>query len=194
MPIAPNCTNEQHASRPSLLSLGASFARRGNFTFGGGSATVATLQREVVERRHWLRIEPFHLCFALSRLTPGTNLLACCTAAGWLMRGWPGAVVSLLAASVPCSVVAVFVTVLYEWWSKSPVMRLAIHGAIAAAVAVMLTTAVTLIRPHWRGSSWVQLLVFVGGSFAANYFLSVPPLRVLLVCAAVGWFWPQRAE
>ncbi len=35
------------------------------------------------------------LCFALGRLTPGTNLLAFSTGVGWLLRGMAGAVASL---------------------------------------------------------------------------------------------------
>ena len=69
-------------SAPRLRSLACVFARFGNFTFGGGSATIATLQSEVVEQRRWLEHDPFHLCYAISRLTPGTNLLAFCVAAG----------------------------------------------------------------------------------------------------------------
>lgn len=180
-------------ARPKLRTLGWVFARYGNFTFGGGSATVATLQHEIVERRGWTGVEPFHLCFALSRLTPGTNLLACCTAVGWLLRRWRGAIVALLAASIPCSLMAVAVTMLYELRSRHPVTQVAIHGALAAAVGVMVATGVTLIRPHWRSSSWLQLVVFVGGTFAVNYFLSVPPLRVLLGCAIIGWLWPRKA-
>jgi chromate transporter len=34
-------------------------------------------------------------------LTPGTNLLAFCTGIGWLLRGLSGALIALLAASVP---------------------------------------------------------------------------------------------
>jgi len=179
--------------RPKLWTLGWVFARYGNFTFGGGSATVATLQHEVVERRGWTGAEPFHLCFALSRLTPGTNLLACGTAVGFLLRGWRGAIVALLAASIPCSLMAVAVTMLYEQWSHHPITLVAIQGALVAAVGVMVTTGVTLVRPHWQSSSWLQLVVFVWGSFAANYFLSVPPLRVILGCAIIGWLWPGKA-
>jgi chromate transporter len=92
---------------PSLREMGWVFARYGNVTFGGGSATIAVLQQEVVTRRKWLGQSPFGLSYALSRLAPGTNLLAFCTAAGWFVQGWSGALVALVDASVPCSILAV---------------------------------------------------------------------------------------
>jgi len=132
------------------------------------------------------------LSYALSRLTPGTNLLAFCTAVGWLLRRWAGALICLLAASIPCSIIVLAVTCLYESWSTNRFMAVALHGALSAAVGVMFITGVTLIRPHWRAATTIQLTAFVGGSFTANYFLSVSPLLVLLIAAAAGWFWPQK--
>jgi chromate transporter len=187
-----NTDSEMIERAPSLRQLAWVFARFGNFTFGGGSATIATLQHEIVDRRHWLGIEPFHLSYALSRLTPGTNLLAFCTAVGWLLRRWAGALICLLTASVPCSILVVAVTVLFEVWSTNRVMAVALHGALAAAVGVMFITGITLIRPHWRAATTIQIVAFVGGAFAANYFLSLSPLLVLLIAAAAGWIWPQK--
>lgn len=93
-----------------LVELTRVFGAVGSFTFGGGSATIAALEREIVEKRHWLDPDRFALCFALSRMTPGTNLLAFCVAAGASLRGAIGAVLTLIAASVPCSMFAVALT------------------------------------------------------------------------------------
>jgi chromate transport protein ChrA len=69
----------------------------------------------------------------------------------------------------------------------------ALHGAIAAAVAVMVITGITIIRPHWQSATWPKLLLFVCGSFLLSAFYSVPPIRVLLAAACVGYFWPVKA-
>lgn len=174
---------------PSLRTLAAVFVRYGNLTFGGGSATIATLHREIVERRRWIEQHPFDLAYALSRLTPGTNLLAFSAAIGSMLRSWRGAIITLLAGSLPCAGLAVAVTVFYELWTRDVTTQIALRGALAAAVGVMVITGVTIIRPHWRSASWVKLLVFVGGSFASS-FLSIPPIRVLFVAAVLGWLWP----
>jgi Chromate transporter len=86
---------------PDLGRVAWVFVRYGNFTLGGGSATAATLHRALVEKRQWLTHDQFTLCFALGRITPGTNLLAFCTGFGWVLRGTSGAITSLLAAVNP---------------------------------------------------------------------------------------------
>lgn len=75
-PAAPN------PPRPSRGAITDVFACYGNFTLGGGSATVAVIHREIVGKRAWVTPDDFGLCFALARLTPGTNVLAFCTGIG----------------------------------------------------------------------------------------------------------------
>ena len=178
---------------PSLRELGGVFARYGNMTFGGGNATIAALHQEIVTRRGWLGQSPFGLSYALSRLTPGTNFLAFCTAAGWFIRGWSGALVALAASSVPCSILAVLATYFYETWSHYPLAEAALRGALAAAVSIMFVTAWAVAKPHFQRTNWLTFVLFIGSAFVLAWFFSVPPLRVLAIAALAGWFWPVRA-
>jgi len=93
------------------------------------------------------------LSLALSRLTPGTNLLAFGTAAGWQLRGWAGALVALTAGSLPSSCLAVLATMLAEFRTKDPVAIVGLRGALAATVGVMIITGRTLIRPCYSSAS-----------------------------------------
>jgi chromate transport protein ChrA len=105
-----------------LTQLAAVFTRHANLTLGGGSATAATLHRELVQKRCWLTEEQFTLCFALGRTTPGTNLLAYCTGFGWVLRQTPGAVTALLASSIPCAIIVAALTAFFDYWqaTRSP--------------------------------------------------------------------------
>jgi chromate transporter len=188
----PDPASEQ--DEVTLKDLGAALVLKGNFTYGGGSATIATLHRDLVERRHWLTEEPFQLSFALSRLTPGTNLLAFIACVGYLLRRMPGALVALLAGSLPCAAMAVALTAAYSTWSHYPVVQVATRGALAAAVAVTVMTGVTLIRPYWRTASPTRLIVFVGGALAATEFLGTTPLLVLVAAALAGLAWPTPGQ
>ncbi len=176
---------------PTLLQIGWLFTRYANLTFGGGSATIAVLQKQIVARRQWLSELEFNLGFALSRLTPGTNLLAFCTAVGWMKRRWSGAVVALLAASIPCSIIAVIATHFFEVWQQHPMFLAAIRGALAAAVAVMFNTAWVLAAPHVK-TSVPKAAVIVPGAIALVVFAGLSPFQVLLVAAVAGVLWPAE--
>jgi chromate transporter len=179
---------------PRLGEIAGVFARYANLTFGGGSATIGVLQHEIETKRPWITRDQFRLCYGLSRLTPGTNLLAFCTAVGWLGRGWPGAVVALAAASLPCSLIAVAVTALFEVWMRNPWVKAALHGALAAAVGIIFYTCWHLTRSSLRRSNWFRLACVLVGSIVMQRVLAIAPIRVLLVAAVVGAIWPREAN
>jgi|SRR5579875_1326539 chromate transporter len=179
---------------PSLGDIGWVFTRFANFTLGGGSATTAVLHHELLEKRRWLTDDRFVLCFALGRLTPGTNLLAFCTGAGWLLRGMPGAIIALFAASIPCTIMVTVLTALFSHWRDNHLAQPAIHGAIAAAVAVTVKTCWTIAKPHFRGPERLRA-VFVGAAaFLLYVFAAIPAIDVLLLAAAAGAFWPMTSS
>jgi chromate transporter len=181
------------AAKPSLIAIAGVFTRYANLTWGGGSATIAVIHDQIVTKRSWISELQFNLAFALSRLTPGTNLLAFCTAAGWLARRWLGAVVALLASSLPCSVLAVVVTHFYEVWQHNSIVVAALRGALASAVAVMVYTAWHLSSAHIKAEP-IRAALVVPGAIAMTTWAGWPPVRVLLLAAAVGLVWPARED
>ncbi len=183
----PNASGQD---RPNLAQIADVFVRYGNFTLGGGSATVAVLHREVLEKRRWLTSDQFALSFALARLTPGTNLLAFATGVGWLLRSFPGAVVALLAGSIPCALMVVIATGLFHHWQDNPWARAAIHGATAAAVAITVKTGWTIVHPHFKGRARLRVVLVATVAFALYVALKIPAIDVLLLAAAVGLVLP----
>jgi chromate transporter len=178
------------AASPNLGRIVGFFARYGNFTLGGGSATSAVMHHELVTKRHWLNDDSFALCYALGRLTPGTNLLANCTALGWLLRRLSGALLALLAASIPCTLMVVVLTALFSEWQENKIVQAALHGAIAAAVAITAKTSWTIARPHYKGGARLRVVIIGAAAFAAYVGLGVPAIYVLLLAGAVGAFLP----
>ena len=170
------------------------FLRYGNFTFGGGSATTAVLHRAIVERRRWIDQTAFTLCFGLGRLTPGTNVLAFCTGVGWLLRGWRGGMVTLLAASIPCAAIVVLISEVFTQLSGNPLWQHALRGALAAAVGITVATCWTIAKPHMRRETCLRVVVLAGGAFIAAAVFSIYPIPVLLIAAVVGGVWPQPAN
>jgi chromate transporter len=185
--------SEGEQAHPDLGRLAWVFVRYGNFTLGGGSATAAVLHRQLVEKRRWLTDDRFTLCFALGRLTPGTNLLAFCTGFGWVLRGLPGAVTALLAASIPCTIIVIVLTALFDHWQDNQFAQSAIHGAIAAAVAITVKTCWTIAKPHFKGEARLRVILISAVAFLLYVWAAVPPIEVLLLAGAVGAFLPARS-
>jgi chromate transporter len=174
-----------------LADVAAVFFRTGNFTFGGGSATVVALQREMVAKRGWLEQAQFALCYALSRITPGTNLLAFCTSTGWLMRGWRGALVAVLAASIPSCLLVYAVTAGFDAVSRLPLMQVATGGALAASVGILLASFWQLVQPYVTRRNLFHSSVLIVGSIVLSQVAGLTPITIFALAGAVGWFWEE---
>jgi len=152
---------------------------------------MVALGEDLVDRKHWATPQQFNLAFGLARLTPGTNVLGFGVGIGWLLRGFAGAITTLLAGSVPCSLLALLVTALYGTWSTNRFVILGLRGASAAAVGIMLATGWSLMRPYWTPNATPRIVILVGGSLALG-LLSFSPLHVLFAAVVVGALWPEK--
>jgi hypothetical protein len=99
-------TGDTHAQEV-VDTARAGVLRNGTFTFGGGDATTASLQRELVANREWLSEHDFAACYAVSRVTPNQPARLR-TAVGWTSWGCAGAVGA--PGTVPGAVVLMLMT------------------------------------------------------------------------------------
>jgi len=166
------------------------FFRIGNTTFGGGDPTMAVLQREF-DRRGWMTAEQFGLAFGLARVTPGTNVVAFCAGAGFLMLGIAGAIAAVLAETVPSSILVIWITRWCELGATNHWTRAAITGTVAAAVGTMLAAALNLTRMQLTRTRWVSALTIVVGAFVLAQFFGVSPIQILGLAAVVGLLWTR---
>ncbi|HXJ44711.1 MAG TPA: chromate transporter [Bryobacteraceae bacterium] len=175
----------------SLARLCGVFFRIANFTFGGGAATTAALQRDLVQKRGWLSEVDFGLCYALSRVTPGTNLFAFCTAAAWRMRGWVAALLALVVASLPACAVTWGVTAGFDKLSANRWAAVGIAGALAASAGILVASFWLLVRPALTRGNMVRSVVIVAVSIVLSLRFDVGPISVLALAAVAGWFWKE---
>jgi chromate transporter len=178
-------------TRPSLRELVTSVAFDVNRTVGGGHASMELLRRTFTSRG-WLDAASHGLIVAVSRLTPGTNILAYCVTLGWRYDGFTGAIAALAAASVPASLIVFGLTAALVRIDGYAFVRALLAIAILAASVLVLSSAWHLIRPFLVKAARMHALVITGVA-AALLALGATPVRTLLVAAAVGFALPQRS-
>ena len=176
-------------ARPTLAGLAAVVARDANLTFGGGTATSEVMRRSLV-KRGWISHDDHRDLYALSRLTPGTNLLAYCTGVGWLTRGASGTLVTLLAASIPSALISLAARSAYERLANSPSIGPVILLAMSIAVALLAASAWHLARPHLVRSLAVRSSILVALTFVLSA-AGIEPIAVLALAAMFGAALPR---
>lgn len=178
---------------PPLSKIASIFFRIGNTTFGGGYVTMGMLGRELVDSRGWLTQAKYDLAFALSRVTPGTNLLAFCAAVGSQLRGFPGALAAVLALTLPSALIALLFIYGFEAGQNNRYALAAIGGTVAAVAGMMWSTIWTILRPQVGGLVRnLRAILIVGGAFLASGKFGVTPLPIIFAGALIGLAWTEQ--
>jgi chromate transporter len=128
-----------------LVSLGLFFLKTGALVFGSGLAIVPLLRDGVVAQHHWLTQGQFLDAVAMGLITPGPVVI---TAAfiGYLVAGFPGAVIATVAIFTP---IWLGVVLPGRWFIRhrdNPQVKAFVTGATAAAGGALRGAVVVLTR------------------------------------------------
>ncbi len=176
--------------KPTLKTLGWLVFYDVNRTLGG-IASMELLRRSL-GTRGWMTDEGHALFVAISRLTPGTNILAYCVALGWQLAHWRGALVSLAAASIPASILIALLSATLTRIDQFPIVRAIIAFALIVATLLVLATAWNLLRPYIKGGNAVRAGI-IAAIVIVLALMNVTPVRILLVAAVFGVVMASRA-
>ena len=173
---------------PSLRQLAWIITRDVNRTVGGGIASMELLRRSF-DARGWVDAPTHALLVAVSRLTPGTNILAYCAAVGWRLCGGRGALAGVAAASVPGALIVYALAAMLVRLDRYPIVRVILSIGMLVAAALVLSSAWALLKPYVRSERWQRALIIVSLA-SVLYLIGWTPVRVLLVSAVAGTLLP----
>lgn len=126
-----------------LAKIAWFFTKAGAFVFGSGLAIVPFLHSGVVTDYQWLNEHEFLDAVAVAMITPGPVVITV-GFIGYLVAGFPGAVVASLATFLPCYLFTILPAPYFKKYGKSPSIKAFVDG-ITAAVIGALAGAVIVI-------------------------------------------------
>jgi chromate transporter len=166
-----------------ILALLSTFALMSLFAVGGANAAIPEMHRIAVDVQHWLTDQQFADMYAISRLSPGPNVLIV-TLIGYSAAGVPGALVATLAMCVPTAALAYSVSRLLTRSSQS--RWPAIIQAALVPLSIGLMGASGLILALTSGRTWAAALVTAGAA-ALALATRLNPLWILLAGGVLGF-------
>jgi chromate transporter len=133
-----------------ILDLLLEFAPLSLLSIGGGQSVLADVQRIVVDRHHWLTRSQFLDDFAISRASPGPNLLMI-PLIGWHVGGLPGAVAAAVGMFLPSSLLFYFAARLWRRHSGSRWHVILSKGLTPIAAGLVLAGPFSVLRASEAG-------------------------------------------
>jgi chromate transporter len=172
-----------NTSPGTLEKIGWFFFKAGAFVFGSGLAIVPFLHGGVVEEHHWLTESEFLDAVAVAMITPGPVVITV-GFIGYLIAGFPGAVIASLATFLPCYLFTVIPAPHFKRIAGNRSIKAFIDG-ITAAVIGSLTGAVVIIALR-SVYDWPTGFLAVLSCITLIYFKKIKEPYIILVAAAAG--------
>jgi len=168
---------------PSLRAIGLYFLKIGSVLFGSGYVLIAFLRGDLVVDYRWLTELQLLDAIAIGQLTPGP--LSCtATFIGYLLGGWPGALVATAGIFLPSFLFVLATNPFIPRIRRSATAASFLDAVTVSAIGLMAAVSVELAVAALKGwAGWAIGLAAVVGlvKFRLN------PAWLVVGGAVAGW-------
>jgi chromate transporter len=171
------------------------FTRVALFSWGGGPASLALMQRETTTAG-WVTPDEFADAVAFGNALPGPIAPQVSAFVGYKLAGVPGAVAAAVGTVVPTTVLMLIMVVFFFKIKDSKVIKSMLTAVRPVVVGLLIWTAYDMARTvfgvqklGWETAltlGWDKVLVAVT-AFGLLTFTSINPALIILAAAVLGY-------
>ena len=152
------------------MLLGVTFLRIGLVAFGGLGATLALINRELIERRHLATEAEITEALTYTKLLPGSTVVQVVAYLGWRLGGWSASALATACFLLPSVVLMLALGYGYSRVSDVAALVSVRRGVLAVVVGLLFVTMYRLAKPILTSPAAIAL--------AAGALLLVAALKV----------------
>lgn len=146
-----------------LLNLFTTFFKIGAFTFGGGWAMISIIEREIVDKHHWLDRADFLDLLALAQSMPGILAVNIAVAVGDRLRSLRGSLCAALGTIAPSFLIILLIAMFLtpDLITGNPVLSAIFKGIRPCVVALIVAPVITSAKAAGisRFTIWIPIVV-----------------------------------
>ena len=166
-----------------LLKLFIAFFKIGAFTFGGGYAMIPIIEKEVVDKNHWLSKEEFMDMLAVVQSLPGPIAINSSVYIGYKISKFWGSLACALGAALPSFIIILLAAIVFTDIQDNPTIEKVFKGIRPAVVALIVVPVIFMAKTAkvtWK-TLWIPIAVAV-----LVVFLGLSPAYIILLAGAGG--------
>lgn len=159
--------------------------------FGGGFAMLPILQREFVEKRHWLSEEELIDDFALANSLPGIIAVNTATFLGYRLKGVKGGITAAVGVIIPSILTITIIAAFFQNFAELAWVQKIFKG-LNIAIIVLLVSAV--IKMWQRGI--IDIITFIICAVVVTVYLltGFNPVFFIIAGALAGLILAGRGQ
>jgi len=179
-----------------LFKIFMIFTRVALFSWGGGPASLALMQREVTAAG-WVTPEEFADAVAWGNALPGPIAPQVSAYIGYKLAGLPGAIMAASGTVIPSTVLMLIMVVYFFKFKDSPAVQSMLKAVRPVVVGLLLWTAYDMAfsvfsarKIGWSAAligGWEKILI-VAAAFILLTATRINPVFIIFGAAILGFF------
>lgn len=176
-----------------LIQACISFLKIGAFSFGGGYAVVAFIQREVVDGHGWISPEEFVNIVAIAEMTPGPIAVNSSTFVGYKIFGILGGILCSVSTLAIPFILALIVAIYFSKFKDNIYLKNALSGIRPAVIGLIAASCLSVGKISFE--TW-HSVIFFAVALVMVWKCKVNPIITLITCGVLGavlygWVFPM---
>ena len=161
----------------SMSEAFVTFFKMGLFTIGGGYAMIPLMEKEIVEKRHWVEREEFLDIMAVAQSAPGVFAVNISIVIGYKKAGLKGSVACALGNVLPSILIILLIALGFRHFRGNEFVENVFKGIRPAVVALILVPTFNMARAAKinRYTIWIPIATAL-----AIWLLGISPLYVIV--------------
>jgi chromate transporter len=187
------------------------FTRVAMFSWGGGPASLALMQRETTNATWtppnqtkpvpWITADEFGDAVAIGNAIPGPIAPQVSAYVGYKLAGLPGAIAAAVGTVIPTTLLMLILIMFFFGIKDSVTVKAMLQAVRPVVVGLLLWTAYDMANTVFGAKKlgWGQALsqgwdklLFVAGAFILLTFTKINPAIIILATAALGFLFYRR--
>lgn len=169
-----------------LLNLFSSFLRVGFFAIGGAYSFLPLLEKEIVQKYHWLTKEEFLDVLAMVKAFPGAISIKYATYTGYKIAGIPGIILANLGNLFAPIFFVIFASLFYTKYKDLKFVKNIFSTIQIVMFAFIISVAFQLIQVDQLIQPKNLFIIII--SFALFNYTNIHPAIILIVAGLLGIF------
>lgn len=169
--------------KTSLLSLFLTFLKIGLFTFGGGYAMIALIEKEFVEKKKWIEHNDFMDMVVLAESTPGPIAINSATYLGHKLRGVWGSIIATIAVCIPSFIIIYLISLFFNAFMELTLVAYAFKGIQVCVVYLILSVGIKMFIKMEKNVISILLVIASLVTFTLLSLFAVDFSTILFILA-----------
>ncbi len=166
-----------------LGELFRSWFKIGLFTFGGGYAMLPMIEKEIIDKKGWVKQEEIIDIFAMAQSIPGALAINSAIFVGHQLAGFFGAIAAAIGVVLPSLLIILLIAIYFMTLMNNRWVMATFTGIRAAIAGLVSAAALRIARSSCRSAVAIILAAI---SVVINSFTEIHSVWIIILGAISG--------